>query len=590
MRLISLPKIKNDELLYSYLRRLSDANCLKYEELLELAREKFKIKYTDGYEVIKDLLPVFSAMGMDESDIITILEKTDLLFLLAPFKDNYSFISEMSLRIQNRQEHIELLMRPSILRRKNGIQKLKICPICVENSMYLQRQHQLPGIKICHKHHVVLWEHVGRAGTEFDIKEYRPISNSPISETDTEYADYVYELTTKIRTDATLDSIKSLLKEKVDELKEEMIIHIGSGNLIQKKRFQELFPEQGEEFIIKKYRSKLMKDDLIDIFKLLLTFYKNVDDLNIALGKYIPVRSYSEEYRQVCEQGPLYLFEHNCGNTFISSPRLLEERWGCPYCDDVLSPEQFFQKLMTVKEDFKLIGEAPVSSKDELQIRHKCGNVLTVRAAELLQDRIHCDCRRTEKASQKLRKGFEFILYTGALGKNTYFHKTCGLSFDAAFRDPSKIICPYCSKKTKIQNQVNKIEQDIPGFKVLNFVCWSKPVKLRHMACKKSFTVSNIGDFKKNPKCPICWEVPKMIPKAKDTAEKKPSRLAYTDPVLAAEWDYERNTLTPMDYTRSSLKKVWWICSRGHSWPAMISQRVYQKTGCPYCLEKIRRL
>ena len=83
MRLISLPNIKDDELLYSYLKRVADANVIEYKELLEISS-------TRGYELYGYVYPFFSAMELDESEIINLLEKTDLLFLLAPFTDNYS--------------------------------------------------------------------------------------------------------------------------------------------------------------------------------------------------------------------------------------------------------------------------------------------------------------------------------------------------------------------------------------------------------------------------------------------------------------------------------------------------------------------
>lgn len=59
--------------------------------------------------------------------------------------------------------------------------------------------------------------------------------------------------------------------------------------------------------------------------------------------------------------------------------------------------------------------------------------------------------------------------------------------------------------------------------------------------------------------------------------------LQTVNPVLAKEWNYEKNNgLTPVDVMPSSHKKVWWICSRGHEWQASISNR-NKGNGCPYC-------
>ena len=52
---------------------------------------------------------------------------------------------------------------------------------------------------------------------------------------------------------------------------------------------------------------------------------------------------------------------------------------------------------------------------------------------------------------------------------------------------------------------------------------------------------------------------------------------------LAKEWNYEKNnSLTPMDVTANSDKKVWWKCSKGHEWVAKIYSRS-NGSGCPAC-------
>ena len=63
--------------------------------------------------------------------------------------------------------------------------------------------------------------------------------------------------------------------------------------------------------------------------------------------------------------------------------------------------------------------------------------------------------------------------------------------------------------------------------------------------------------------------------------------LATTSPELAAEWDREKNLpLTPEGITAGSGKKVWWKCSNGHSWSAVVSSRK-QGRGCPICINRV---
>lgn len=53
---------------------------------------------------------------------------------------------------------------------------------------------------------------------------------------------------------------------------------------------------------------------------------------------------------------------------------------------------------------------------------------------------------------------------------------------------------------------------------------------------------------------------------------------------IAKEWNYERNyPLTPENVSYASRKSVWWKCSKGHEWKAVVCNRTISNTSCPYC-------
>lgn len=60
---------------------------------------------------------------------------------------------------------------------------------------------------------------------------------------------------------------------------------------------------------------------------------------------------------------------------------------------------------------------------------------------------------------------------------------------------------------------------------------------------------------------------------------------------LLVQWDKQKNgCLTPKNVTKGSHKKVWWKCSKGHVWKAVIYSRAgSQKCGCPVCAGKVRK-
>ena len=93
--------------------------------------------------------------------------------------------------------------------------------------------------------------------------------------------------------------------------------------------------------------------------------------------------------------------------------------------------------------------------------------------------------------------------------------------------------------------------------------------------CEKNHEwVAMIGNRYKGNGCPYC-------------AGKFASveyNLRMINPSLSEEWNRARNNeLSPEDVTPNSHKKVWWKCSNGHEWQAIVSNRNKLGRGCPYC-------
>ena len=81
--------------------------------------------------------------------------------------------------------------------------------------------------------------------------------------------------------------------------------------------------------------------------------------------------------------------------------------------------------------------------------------------------------------------------------------------------------------------------------------------------------------------CPQCA---KITVGNKLRAPIKGKSLADLHPEILAEWNYKKNiTLSPYEVKSNSTSRVWWICNNGHEWEARISNKVRNKTRCPYC-------
>lgn len=71
--------------------------------------------------------------------------------------------------------------------------------------------------------------------------------------------------------------------------------------------------------------------------------------------------------------------------------------------------------------------------------------------------------------------------------------------------------------------------------------------------------------------------------------------LLTLHPVIAAQWDYGKNSILPKLQSGPGLVnpgshyKAWWKCIHGHSWCTEIRQRVKQGTECPKCNPKVSK-
>lgn len=158
-------------------------------------------------------------------------------------------------------------------------------------------------------------------------------------------------------------------------------------------------------------------------------------------------------------------------------------------------------------------------------------------------------------------------------------------------RTTNKSSCPYCTGKIAIPGE-NDIETLLP--ELIKEWDYEKNIgispnmfspgsgKKVWWKCKKghSWQTAIYARAKKNSKCPYC-SGKFAIPGEND--------IETLYPELMKEWDYEKNSdIEPNKLTTGSGKKVWWKCSKGHSWQAAVRNRTKNKSSCPECEKVIK--
>lgn len=150
--------------------------------------------------------------------------------------------------------------------------------------------------------------------------------------------------------------------------------------------------------------------------------------------------------------------------------------------------------------------------------------------------------------------------------------------------------CPICSNRvvlkgfndlsTLFPNVASEWDYDLNKNVVPDMVTFSSGKKYwwKCSKCGNSWKQSVYSRCKKGQGCSVCKNLV-IVTGYND--------LATINPVLASEWDYEKNgDLLPTMVGVNSGKKVYWKCSFGHSFEAVIATRNNQQTGCPYCANK----
>lgn len=173
-------------------------------------------------------------------------------------------------------------------------------------------------------------------------------------------------------------------------------------------------------------------------------------------------------------------------------------------------------------------------------------------------------------------------------------------------------ICPIChhSYKKKISNRTAPSKQNTIGAKCP--ICLGRVIIPGFNSLKAKYTkiVNDEWDFDKNNIDPDTIPPHRNKPKYwwkcskghsyEASANNKTSQtggncpycssqkfsieksLAKCNPILAKEWHFEKNKLSPEEVFVNSNKEAWWKCIRGHSWKAKINNRNNGK-GCSEC-------
>ncbi|MBQ7147678.1 MAG: zinc-ribbon domain-containing protein [Pseudobutyrivibrio sp.] len=185
--------------------------------------------------------------------------------------------------------------------------------------------------------------------------------------------------------------------------------------------------------------------------------------------------------------------------------------------------------------------------------------------------------------------------------KSVWWRCTEGHSFKKTVAHMVKFdSCPICTGriletgtndlKTKYPNIAAEWDYSKNGDKIPDNFKPSSREKIwwKCATCGNSWNSMILVRTSHNAGCPVCGYAVKQKQTNIEKNRLKGNTLAIKFPEVAKDWDYEKNgDLTPNDIAPHSNTRVWWKCSKGHSYFSLVDSRTgKRKTGCPYCSGK----
>jgi very-short-patch-repair endonuclease len=178
--------------------------------------------------------------------------------------------------------------------------------------------------------------------------------------------------------------------------------------------------------------------------------------------------------------------------------------------------------------------------------------------------------------------------FTHGSGKEVWWLCPKGHSYEKVigYRTGRKYGCHYCSgKRVSKENNIQALFPEIAkewhpeknGDLTPNDFTYASSKRIWWLCPKKhsyETPISYRTSKNKPTGCPYC----------SGRKASKENNIQALFPEIAKEWHPEKNgDLTPNDFTYASSQKIWWLCSEGHSYESMISNKTAHNSGCPYC-------
>lgn len=460
-----LKPLEDDELLYSYILRLSDANGFNRvnEFVATYIWLNTNINYKKKKQIRKDgffyIYSLFKAFNLD-FNTIDFFKKTTLYPGIAPFitQQQQLYIINMTLR-----DDAAFLTNSSV----DIIQKLKSCPECRNQQIkekgyfWFKRSHQMLGINKCYIHNCELQICRSPFGKEYTDPTFLNMEDNLDVIDDIQYSKFVEELLL-YDINADFKRIKVAIYKKLEELNYHPNKN-GICEFVESIQCTDRYAMVDKQLWETLKRGKYLAVSGKILFRIFLCYFLfgSVDEMI----KYIPpnieqdlaflnnVKDFEIYKPYHCN---LIMMKHKeCNTVFYTTPYGFISGFECPFCNKKISENELVTRLM-----LKTLGNTYKFEKMQYNSTGK------VKAIEF----IHLDC------------GKRYSLYPTDI---FYMGKRC-----------------RCELRIPIKT-INKNIQECGSYEVVEFINVNEDMKIKHYGCGRIFN-TNYYKFLNEPYCRAC--------------------------------------------------------------------------------------
>jgi len=402
----------DDEMLYSWFERNAFANG--YNSVAMMLRDLApgtQYKVTTAISFLPTMFHFLEVANWAEMYV----KHTEFPFV-APFLMSYRQIA-----ILNSAFGIDSFNTNSFVKR------VRICPECQKEKQYVRVWHNLPGVKVCHKHECSLVE--VKHFFEFPEK----FKEKPADPEDVAFAEFCHDLHSR-HLNCDVSYINRLLG--------------GSST----------------------YSLKTQHDYIV----LLMSLYQSVDRIPEPPHEEFTIMS--DEYQIINQYGLVAEFVHlTCNTHFCTTLKGFSYNFRCPECAKSLTEAERFEGYVEAMTDsnYRLIDPYKGHSKNVRILHKECGVSTSYRPISFLQgSRCKCEnCRTMETLLPFFSENypdFTPIAYRDSI--LTLRHNSCGNTFNVSWKDwVRRSTCRICDPVKRLDEETVRSEVENYGLELISF-------------------------------------------------------------------------------------------------------------------------